>query len=325
MAAAFWIFSAVDAFAPVLKRAVSLGLVGHGEPLAHPDFAELCNKLADFLDDRATCYTITNGVFLEKWRKELQAIPLHSYSISLNAATAETHDVVMGLGKDAFKSILESIRQLVSLRKRRSDIRVYITLVVTRQNIHEVAKFIELGNELDVTEVWIRSLLPQPELVPGLNYHMLAPSLHPDFERLRQLAVEAIARSRVVVKADPGAWSTPVFSPELQAEVDRNPPPIIPREEAVRDRELRGRNLFLYKSDTSTMHGRPKPDSSVGQVLRTNGVLSVKTPVQHGAYALSIPLDGVRTAVPPIRTGEARESRRGHRHRDARCRQVELG
>jgi MoaA/NifB/PqqE/SkfB family radical SAM enzyme len=290
--------SAVDAFAPVLKRAVFLGLVGHGEPLAHPQFAELCTKLAGWLDPRAACYTITNGVFLEKWRKELETIPLHSYSISLNAATAETHDVVMGLGKDAFNRIIESVRHLVSMRNAgRRHMRVYITLVVTRQNMHEVAKFIELGNELDVTEIWIRSLLPQADLVPGLNYHTLAPSLHPDFEGLRQQAVEAIARSRVAVKADPAAWSTPVFSPELQADVDRNPPPIIPREEAVRDRELRGRNLFLYKSDPSTMHGRPRPDSSIGQVLRKNGVLAVRTPVQHGAYALAIPLDGLREAA----------------------------
>ena len=286
---------AVDRFEPVLRRAVTVGLVGHGEPLAHPHFAELCNKLSNILDPRATCYTITNGVFLDKWKDALETIPLRSYSISLNAVTPETHDLVMGLGKEAFAGILKSIRHLIFLRDAVApDIRVYITLVATQQNIHEVAKFVELGNELRVDEIWVRSLLPQPGLVPGLNYHTLSPTLHPEFERLRTAAREAIALSDVPVKADPDAWAMPVFSPELQTAVDQNPPPLVTREEAIRDRDLRARNFYLYRDNPDTFRGRPKPSSTFARVTQGDGRISVKTPARHGAYAVSIPLEQLR-------------------------------
>src|SRR5262249_48972805 len=103
----------VDDFAEVVRHAIYVGLVGHGEPMAHPEFDILCDKLSDLLDERATCYTITNGVYLEKWLAHLERINLHSYSVSLNAATAETHDEVMGLGRDAFPRIVRSLEHLV--------------------------------------------------------------------------------------------------------------------------------------------------------------------------------------------------------------------
>src|SRR5689334_14540852 len=90
----------LDRFEAVLKYALFIGLVGHGEPLAHPRFDELCDRLAQLRDPMSNVYTITNGFFLEKWRDHLKRINLYSYSVSLNAATSETHDIVMGLGKD---------------------------------------------------------------------------------------------------------------------------------------------------------------------------------------------------------------------------------
>jgi len=139
----------LDRFSSVLRNAVYVGLVGHGEPMAHPEFNVLCAKLADVRDPRAQCYTITNGVFLEKWRDHLDTINLHSYSISLNAATPETHDVVMGLGLDVFPKIVRSLGYLINFRDRKGlGVQVYITLVVTQQNIQEIPAFIELGNRL---------------------------------------------------------------------------------------------------------------------------------------------------------------------------------
>src|SRR5439155_25079204 len=138
---------------------------------------------------------------------QLERINLYSYSISLNAATPETHDIVMGLGKDAFPRIVDSIAGLLALGKSSGNVaEVFITMVVTQQNIAEIPAFVELGNRLGVSEIWFRSLLPQGNLIPGLNYHMVPPYLHPDFERLRRDAVAAIQASQVPVQADPALW-----------------------------------------------------------------------------------------------------------------------
>jgi len=237
----------LDRFTSVLQNAMYVGLVGHGEPMAHPQFDTLCTKLASVLDPRAQCYTITNGVFLEKWRNHLEAINLRSYSISLNAATPETHHAVMGLGLDAFPKIVRSLEHLVDLRDYKGlGLQIYITLVVTRQNIHEIPDLIELGNRLNVTAVWLRTLLPQAGLLAGLNYHVLPPYLHPEFQRLRQEAQEAIAASRVDIQADPDVWGNKLFSPQTEQLIEIHPPSMISREEALRSSAVRATAARLY-------------------------------------------------------------------------------
>src|SRR6185295_4306013 len=50
----------LDAFAPVLRTAVYVGLIGHGEPLSHPRLGDIADRLSGYLDRRAASYTITN-------------------------------------------------------------------------------------------------------------------------------------------------------------------------------------------------------------------------------------------------------------------------
>jgi MoaA/NifB/PqqE/SkfB family radical SAM enzyme len=246
----------LDLFEQVIRRALFIGLVGHGEPLAHPRFEALCDRLQSFIGQPSSAYTITNGALLYRWLDRLPRINLQSYSISLNAATPETHDVVMGLGKNAFPRITESIGALLSDKSRTLRNNVYITMVVTKQNIAEVPGFIELGNKLGVTQVVIRNLLPQPNLLPGLNYHLLAPYDHPDFDKLRADAIAAANASQVPVEIDSNAWGNRLFSPALEQQIRDNPPTTIPRSEALRDYHLRHRNDRLYWKPSKAMIGQ---------------------------------------------------------------------
>lgn len=247
----------LDLFEEVLRRALFIGLVGHGEPLAHPRFDAICDRLESFLGRPSSCYTITNGALLQKWRDRLPKINLHSYSISLNAATAETHHAIMGLGEDAFPRIVESIGELTATKSRGVlNNNVYITMVVTKDNIAEVPKFIELGNKLRVTQIVIRSLLPQAHLIPGLNYHLLPPYEHPDFDKLRRNAFAARYHSSVPVEIDPGSWSNPIFTPEVASYIAASPPDIVERSQALRDRESRTRNDHLYATPARSFLGQ---------------------------------------------------------------------
>jgi len=164
----------------------------------------------------------------------------------------------MGLGPDAFPRIVDSIAYLTQQRYERArQNNVYITMVVTKQNIAEIPQFIRLGNDLKVTSIVLRSLLPQSSLPIGLNYQLLPPYDHPDFDALRRSAVDAIADSVVPVQADPAIWSQPIFPAELADQIKSNPPRILPREEALRDRTLRHRGHHLYTQDPGQFRGRP--------------------------------------------------------------------
>ncbi|SEE10162.1 Radical SAM superfamily protein [Rhizobiales bacterium GAS188] len=278
----------IDALDEAIRHALYLGLVGHGEPMAHPKFKEIADKLSRLIDRRATLYTITNGYFLTSMFEQLERLNIMSYSISLNAASAAVHEEVMGLGANGFEQVLGGIRKLIAYRETKNpDLRVYITMVVTAQNVHEAAEFVRLGNELGVTEIWLRSLLPQSSHVPGLNYHLLPPSAHPEFKTHQAAAIQAIAGSRVPVQADPNAWAMDVISPMLREEVRRNPPALIHREDALRDRKLRMQSAHLYKAERTALQGQRRNDAGT-IVSMSGGELHIATPAAPYSFAAEI-------------------------------------
>jgi len=256
----------LDRFSVVLRHAAEIGLEGHGEPLVHPEIGELIRRLTEIVDPRCWKYLITNGVRLQRHFDELQKLGINNYSISLNAASAETHHEIMGLGEGAFDQVVASIRQLVAARNElrakhpgtEVHRQVYLTFVVLNQNIHEVPRFIELGNELDVTAVWLRTLLPQSGLLQGLNYHLLPPYENPDFEKHRIAAIDAIRQSRIRVVAQPESWSAPIFPRDVADRIRTSAPIVISKAEAKRHERL---DLTVYReADFKRSRGRKVAD-----------------------------------------------------------------
>jgi sulfatase maturation enzyme AslB (radical SAM superfamily) len=258
----------LDRFAPVLRTAIYVGLVGHGEPLSHPRLGEIADRLGEYLDSRARSYTITNGVYLSKWLDRIDQLKLSSISCSLNAATPETHRDVMGFSLDEFPRIVGNLRLLAAGQVTTSPVTVSITLVVTRQNIHEIPAFIDLGNEIGATSMYLRTLLPQGDLVRGLNYHELPPYLHPDFERLRVNAIAAMKASAVPVYGAPETWSSPIFPEVLTERISKSPPVLISRADAMRDAEGRAQSAAAYVVTVSKLRGQPNPHPELGDRLK---------------------------------------------------------
>ena len=230
----------MDSYRTLIEHAFAVGLAGHGEPLSHPQIKEILARLQAWLNSDASCYLITNGVFLRELMDDLLRSRVTRYAISLNGATAATHREVMGLEKGAFEDILASIRRLVSIRDGGADIRISISLVITAQNVHETADFVRLGNELRENAVQLKTLAGQIGPVAGLNYHMLPPYQHPEFERHRAAAIKAIEASKVEVLASPESWETPVFPSVVAQRFRDDPPPFVAREDAMRSPEVRG-------------------------------------------------------------------------------------
>ncbi|MCZ6799299.1 MAG: radical SAM/SPASM domain-containing protein [Nitrospirae bacterium] len=242
----------LDRFESILRFGRRIGLAGHGEPLSHPLIIEILDRIKGWIDPRAACYVITNGVYLESLMDRLIAARVTSYAISLNAASAETHQAVMGLKAGSFEKIVESIHGLVSMRDSGGENWVSISMVVTQQNFHEVEKFVELGNRLRVNNIQIKTLAGVGGEIPGLNYHELPPYLHPDFQALKQRAVDAINKSSVSVQSDTVSWEIPVFSGEMEEKIRFAPLISISREEAIRSKEVRqywrGQEKFIEKT-----------------------------------------------------------------------------
>lgn len=235
--------SELDAFENVIRHANVVGLAGHGEPLSHPELPSILDRMDRWLDHRAQAYVITNGVYLERYRDQLIRARVRAFAISLNAASAQTHEAVMGLEAGAFERVLEGIRRLVALRDSGSlgysNISISISLVLTRQNMAEVADFVRLGNQLKVNSIQLKTLAGAGGAIVGLNYHRLPPYLHPDYAVHKAEALAAIQSSKVSIVADPESWDTPIFPEAVARAFSENPPPEIKRAAALRDRSVR--------------------------------------------------------------------------------------
>lgn len=221
-------------FLPLLRNARFLGFAGHGEPLIHTQFEKIALQIHKDIDPRCSIYLVTNGVLLERYLKLLIDINVRTFNISLNAATAETYKKVMGLGKTTFDKVISCLERLVEIRdneKSQYTPAVNISLVVTNQNIHEVASFIELGNRLKVNRIHLNTLMPQSHWISGLNYHTLPPYLNPGFTRFKEEALRAIAASNIKVLASPETWEVPVFPQHLEKQLKDNPPPPVDLQE----------------------------------------------------------------------------------------------
>lgn len=236
----------------VLRYAHIVGLQGHGEPLVNPNIDAILDRLAELLDPRASSYIITNGVFLERRLDKLLNARVKTFNFSLNATTARTHDIVMGLGPKAFDAVMSGIRKLIEIRDSSTrTIEVTISFVVTADNMHEVADFVRMANSLRVTRFYLRTLAPlNGTTQPGLNYHLLPPYRHPEFERHYAETVEALQQSQVPYEAFPGTWRASVLSKRLTADEERQLP-VVARPEAMNDRQVRG-----HYHDPENLQGR---------------------------------------------------------------------
>ena len=212
----------IERTAEMLPYLVSIDLVGWGEPLIHPQMGDILKLFEDRCDARASLSLTTNGSHLEKWAEALVRARVNSVGVSLHAATASTHEAIMGLPRGAYAMALRGIRRYRELNPMGQ---VELIFIVTRQNIAEIPAFVALGEELGVTRLHLRTLRPRSRANQEnelLDYQTLPAYLHPDFEALRDQAKVAIAASTLEIHADPESWSALIFG-EDEAEMTALP------------------------------------------------------------------------------------------------------
>lgn len=241
----------VERYEEVLPFAYHFGYQGHGEPLANPHIGELLNYFGKRLDPRCFTYTITNGVYLEKLLEDLLEARVNVLNVSLNATTPDVHDSVMGLGPDAFGKIIKTLRKVSNLRETGTSFT--ISMVLTADNIHQAADFVRLGNDIGASTIYLRSLMPSSIVAPGLNYHLLAPRNHPDFDDHKEAALRAIENSKVRIEAQPETWSNDSVTSAVRRSVENNPPPYQTRSAAARSQEVRE---YYRRSEATGLSGR---------------------------------------------------------------------
>lgn len=133
-----------------LSTPVSIGLVGVGEPMLHPQFFDFAKYVAKH-HKPSILSVVTNGTFLNEATafKIIEANITHIY-ISLDASSSETYAKLKG--KDYFNNIIDGIRALIDIKKQKSSKKPIIGLnfVITEENKNEILDFAKLAVSLKV-------------------------------------------------------------------------------------------------------------------------------------------------------------------------------
>ncbi len=123
-----------------------------GEPLAAPEFFEV----AEYAANRGLFVSIaTNGTLItEEVAKRLKKLGVNYVQVSVDAATPSKHDLFRGI-PGAWELAIRGVKNLVKY-----GIFTCIAMTVTRFNVDEVPKVVELAKKLHVPRVALYNFIP---------------------------------------------------------------------------------------------------------------------------------------------------------------------
>lgn len=129
------------------------------EPLLHPQLIELLEITAQ--EEVPWRYLITNGLLLDaRTIAAFVRIPLHGFSVSIDAATAETYERIRRGGRwETLMSNLRALRE-AKLQAGSEYPRLTFNFVMMRSNLEELPALIRLAHEFGAEGVSATHLTP---------------------------------------------------------------------------------------------------------------------------------------------------------------------
>jgi len=127
-----------------------------GEPLINKDIYDMI----EYCDEKSIISSISTNAMLmnEKASKKLIKAGLDRLIISFDGATKKSYEKIRKGAK--WEIVLDNIKTLIKLKKEMNSKRPYVSLqmVVTKDNEKEIEKFMELANDLEVDDAYVKTL-----------------------------------------------------------------------------------------------------------------------------------------------------------------------
>ena len=152
----------IQRISPFLQNVDKIYLHGFGEPLANPDFIFFLRQ-AKYANPNIYTSVFTNGTLLKKCAHELIENGLDEVLISLDASNEELYREIRQVD---FDKVLSGIKELRGLS---SEIKIHITMVLTKKNVYDIFNFIELAKELRVDGVGLMNMYIFDDLPPEVK------------------------------------------------------------------------------------------------------------------------------------------------------------
>lgn len=165
---------------------------GGGEPFLNDDLGDIA-EYTHHLDPVIQHTVITNGI---AWRPAIAEKLIRNnvnFLVSLNAASRESYNTVSGI--DVFDTVCSTLENLHALRKKiASGIHLAVSIILMRQNIHELPEFVRLAGRLGADSVkafYVRIYPPAYRLRSGNARIAPEDSLYNHQELANRMILEA--------------------------------------------------------------------------------------------------------------------------------------
>ncbi|GHU39661.1 hypothetical protein FACS1894190_05300 [Spirochaetia bacterium] len=182
-------------FIPVLRDAKLVSLDGSGELFASSHCRNLIKKIIKTYPD-IKFQLHTNGILCDKKNCEkLELIDrIDSLLISIHAATQEIYSKIVKNGN--FEKVMENIRWLSKLKKEGKINTITLSFVVHVLNFHEMKKFMEMANDLDViASFWHYEPWGGGEADKKYEEYAVFKPAHPEYKKMAELLKDDIFKS----------------------------------------------------------------------------------------------------------------------------------
>jgi len=154
-------FQTFKQFVDRFKNALSVSLIGTGEPMLNKDFFKMARYAA--FEKRMSVITVSNGTIISSKIDEVLDCGLSNIEISLNGYDEDELHRMTGQQKKYFSIICNNVQELVRKRNEiKSGLVISLSFILDQQNYRNAFRMVELAEKLGVDEVSLHNFLPSP-------------------------------------------------------------------------------------------------------------------------------------------------------------------
>ena len=143
------------------KNALTVNLIGNGEPLLHKDFFKMIEYASSKM--KMNVNSSSNGIILDKYVEEIVSSPLKHFNISVNGHNPEEFHRMTGMPPELFDTIRGNTIRLVRAKKARgSGLKIAATFILDKLNYRFLEDIIYFADGLGVDQIAFFQFLPSP-------------------------------------------------------------------------------------------------------------------------------------------------------------------
>lgn len=181
----------------------SIVFAGTGEPLMHPDLAELVKHSVDCGIDVGLS---TNGALLNAKIIEVLVDNLRWIRISFNAGSPETYGIVHGCAPEMFHKVKSNIAGIIACKKRKaSNITIGVQSLILSETKDEYLAMAEEMKKLEVDYFSLKPFSPHPDSLHSTmndSKSLLSDDIIAKIRALSDDNFQAIIRNRSIESLD---------------------------------------------------------------------------------------------------------------------------